>query len=122
LLRNPGEGIFTCGESVLPAVQDPQQDAGGWEKKLISCHCERSEAIFSQRPKIWRRDYFMSNNGYIPQRAMSIYAHPDDQEFSIGGTLAKWRAGLRHFSHYHQRDSGSNDPSRMAINGTGKTA
>jgi len=30
------------------------------------------------------------NNGYIPQRAMSIHAHPDDQEFTIGGTLAKW--------------------------------
>ncbi|HXQ33874.1 MAG TPA: PIG-L family deacetylase, partial [Anaerolineales bacterium] len=21
---------------------------------------------------------------------MSIHAHPDDQEFSVGGTLAKW--------------------------------
>ncbi len=31
---------------------------------------------------------------YIPKRAMSIHAHPDDQEFTIGGTLAKWaRAG-----------------------------
>jgi LmbE family N-acetylglucosaminyl deacetylase len=25
-----------------------------------------------------------------PRRAMSIHAHPDDQEFTIGGTLAKW--------------------------------
>ena len=33
---------------------------------------------------------FMSNEEYIPKRAMSIHAHPDDQEFSIGGTLAKW--------------------------------
>ena len=32
----------------------------------------------------------MDNHEYIPQRAMSIQAHPDDQEFSIGGTLAKW--------------------------------
>jgi hypothetical protein len=32
----------------------------------------------------------MSNEEYIPKRAMSIQAHPDDQEFSIGGTLAKW--------------------------------
>jgi LmbE family N-acetylglucosaminyl deacetylase len=31
---------------------------------------------------------------YIPKSAMSIQAHPDDQEFSIAGTLAKWaRAG-----------------------------
>lgn len=29
-----------------------------------------------------------------PVRAMSIHAHPDDQEFTVGGTLAKWaRAG-----------------------------
>src|SRR5213076_109275 len=29
-----------------------------------------------------------------PARVMSIHAHPDDQEFTIGGTLAKWaRAG-----------------------------
>ena len=29
-----------------------------------------------------------------PARVMSIHAHPDDQEFTIAGTLAKWaRAG-----------------------------
>ena len=29
-----------------------------------------------------------------PARVMAIHAHPDDQEFTIGGTLAKWaRAG-----------------------------
>ncbi|HSE96111.1 MAG TPA: PIG-L deacetylase family protein [Methylomirabilota bacterium] len=29
-----------------------------------------------------------------PGRALSIHAHPDDQEFTVGGTLAKWaRAG-----------------------------
>lgn len=27
---------------------------------------------------------------YIPKSAMSIQAHPDDQEFTIAGTLAKW--------------------------------
>ncbi len=27
---------------------------------------------------------------YIPQRAMLIYAHPDDIEFSAGGTAARW--------------------------------
>src|SRR6266403_829082 len=25
-----------------------------------------------------------------PARVMSIHAHPDDQEFTVGGTLAKW--------------------------------
>src|SRR5215510_10666563 len=29
-----------------------------------------------------------------PARVMSIHAYPDDQEFTVGGTLAKWaRAG-----------------------------
>ena len=27
---------------------------------------------------------------YIPGRALFIYAHPDDIEFSAGGTAAKW--------------------------------
>lgn len=31
----------------------------------------------------------MSSN-YIPDRAMFIYAHPDDIEFSVAGTAAKW--------------------------------
>jgi LmbE family N-acetylglucosaminyl deacetylase len=55
-----------------------------------------------------------NNNGYIPQRAMSIYAHPDDQEFSIGGTLAKWaRAGCEVISVViTSGDSGSNDPAK----------
>jgi LmbE family N-acetylglucosaminyl deacetylase len=31
-----------------------------------------------------------------PARVLSIHAHPDDQEFTVGGTLAKWaRAGSR---------------------------
>jgi len=31
---------------------------------------------------------------YIPKTAMSIHAHPDDQDFTVAGTLAKWaRAG-----------------------------
>ena len=30
----------------------------------------------------------MSN--YIPERAMFIFAHPDDIEFSVAGTAAKW--------------------------------
>ena len=56
----------------------------------------------------------MNTNGYIPQCAMSIYAHPDDQEFSIGGTLAKWaRAGSQIISVViTSGDSGSNDPAK----------
>ncbi len=32
------------------------------------------------------------SSSYIPERAMFIYAHPDDIEFSAGGTAAKWAA------------------------------
>ena len=30
------------------------------------------------------------HNFYIPKRAMAIFAHPDDIEFSCAGTLARW--------------------------------
>lgn len=54
------------------------------------------------------------NREYIPQRVMSIHAHPDDQEFSVGGTLAKWaQAGCKIISVIITNgDSGSNDPSK----------
>jgi LmbE family N-acetylglucosaminyl deacetylase len=56
------------------------------------------------------------NNEYIPRRVMSIHAHPDDQEFSVGGTLAKWaQAGCEIISVVvTSGDSGSNDPSKDA--------
>ncbi|MBK9925875.1 MAG: PIG-L family deacetylase [Anaerolineales bacterium] len=55
-------------------------------------------------------------NEYIPQIVMSIHAHPDDQEFSIGGTLAKWaKQGCEIISVIiTSGDSGSNDPSKNA--------
>ncbi|MBL8091468.1 MAG: PIG-L family deacetylase [Anaerolineales bacterium] len=51
---------------------------------------------------------------YIPKSAMSIHAHPDDQEFSIGGTLAKWaKAGCEIISvTITSGDSGSNDSTK----------
>jgi LmbE family N-acetylglucosaminyl deacetylase len=51
---------------------------------------------------------------YTPKIAMTIQAHPDDQEFSVGGTLAKWaRAGTRIISVViTSGDSGSNDPTK----------
>ncbi len=54
----------------------------------------------------------MSNEEYIPKIAMTIQAHPDDQEFSIGGTLAKWaKEGCEIISVViTSGDSGSNDP------------
>lgn len=57
----------------------------------------------------------MNNNGeYIPKRMMSIHAHPDDQEFSIGGTLARWaQAGCEIISVViTSGDSGSNDATK----------
>jgi LmbE family N-acetylglucosaminyl deacetylase len=56
----------------------------------------------------------MNNGEYTPKRAMSIHAHPDDQEFSVGGTLAKWaQAGCEVISVIiTSGDSGSNDPAK----------
>jgi LmbE family N-acetylglucosaminyl deacetylase len=49
---------------------------------------------------------------YLPKIAMSIQAHPDDQEFTVAGTLAKWtRLGCRVISVIvTSGDAGSNDP------------
>jgi LmbE family N-acetylglucosaminyl deacetylase len=54
----------------------------------------------------------MSETEYIPKIAMSIVAHPDDQEFSIAGTLAKWsKAGCQTISVIvTDGDAGSNNP------------
>jgi LmbE family N-acetylglucosaminyl deacetylase len=54
----------------------------------------------------------MPEQEYIPKRAMSIHAHPDDQEFTVAGTLAKWAsAGCEVISVIlTSGDSGSNDP------------
>ena len=53
---------------------------------------------------------------YIPVIAMSIHAHPDDQEFTVAGTLAKWAGqGCRVISVIvTSGDAGSNDPSKDA--------
>ena len=49
---------------------------------------------------------------YLPKRALSIHAHPDDQEFTVAGTLAKWTgAGCEVTSIIiTSGDAGSNDP------------
>ncbi len=51
---------------------------------------------------------------YLPKIAMSIQAHPDDQEFTIAGTLAKWaRQGCQVISVIvTSGDAGSNDPTK----------
>jgi LmbE family N-acetylglucosaminyl deacetylase len=49
---------------------------------------------------------------YLPKSVMTIFAHPDDQEFTVAGTLAKWaRAGVPITAVLlTSGDSGSNDP------------
>ncbi|MBI5351419.1 MAG: PIG-L family deacetylase [Chloroflexi bacterium] len=57
----------------------------------------------------------MSNEKeYLPKIAMSIQAHPDDQDFTVAGTLAKWaKAGCKVISVLiTSGDSGSNDVSK----------
>lgn len=46
-----------------------------------------------------------------PPRVMSIHAHPDDQEFTIGGTIAKWARAGSHIVTVciTSGDSGSNE-------------
>lgn len=52
------------------------------------------------------------NKEYIPKLAMSIHAHPDDQDFTVAGTLAKWaQAGCEIITVIITDGSaGSNDP------------
>jgi len=58
----------------------------------------------------------MNEQPYLPRIAMSIHAHPDDQEFTVAGTLAGWaRLGCRVVSVIvTSGDAGSNDPERDA--------
>ncbi len=52
-----------------------------------------------------------------PIRVMSIHAHPDDQEFTVAGTLAKWaRAGSEIISVcITSGDSGSNESTDLSM-------
>src|SRR5215467_5892708 len=47
-----------------------------------------------------------------PERALAIYAHPDDPEISAGGTLARWAdAGAEvHVLVTTRGDKGTSDP------------
>jgi len=58
----------------------------------------------------------MTDREYIPRNAMSIHAHPDDQEFTVAGTLAHWaQAGCRIVSVIvTEGQAGSNAPAHGA--------
>jgi LmbE family N-acetylglucosaminyl deacetylase len=49
---------------------------------------------------------------YVPKSALAIYAHPDDVEFTVAGTLARWiRGGCRvTYLLLTRGDAGSHDP------------
>ena len=53
---------------------------------------------------------------YLPKSAMAIHAHPDDQDFTVSGTLAKWaKAGCEIVSvMITSGNAGSNDASKGA--------
>jgi LmbE family N-acetylglucosaminyl deacetylase len=55
-----------------------------------------------------------NSNEYIPKRAMSIHAHPDDQDFTVAATLAKWAQAACEIVSViiTSGDSGSNDPTK----------
>jgi hypothetical protein len=63
--------------------------------------CAKRAVFFSNTPhnlvdKYQKRQAYMSANLYIPESAMAISAHPDDNEFTCVGTLARWaKAGTR---------------------------
>lgn len=50
---------------------------------------------------------------FIPDRALAVYAHPDDPEVSCGGTLARWAASGAevHLVIANLGEKGSADPS-----------
>lgn len=56
----------------------------------------------------------MSEKEFIPKIALSIHAHPDDQEFTVAGTLARWsQAGSTVVSVIvTSGEAGSNDAAR----------
>jgi LmbE family N-acetylglucosaminyl deacetylase len=56
----------------------------------------------------------MKEKEYIPNIAMSVQAHPDDQEFTIAGTLARWvQQGCQVISVIvTSGNAGSNEPSK----------
>lgn len=48
----------------------------------------------------------------VPDRALAVFAHPDDPEVGCGGTLARWAAAGSevHLVIANRGDKGSNDP------------
>src|SRR5699024_2014559 len=48
----------------------------------------------------------------VPERVLMIQAHPDDAEFGIGGTVAKWAAAGSeiYYCSITSGDKGTNDP------------
>lgn len=58
----------------------------------------------------------MTKNLKTPERALAIFAHPDDMDFSSAGTIAKWAAKGSHIAYLVCTDGGkgSDDPRMIA--------
>ena len=56
----------------------------------------------------------MNEKEFLPKTALSIHAHPDDQEFTVAGTLARWaQLGCKVISIIvTSGEAGCNDPSK----------
>jgi LmbE family N-acetylglucosaminyl deacetylase len=61
---------------------------------------------------VWKIDH--NEEPVAPKRALAIQAHPDDQEFTVAGTLAKWaHAGCEVVTVcITSGDAGCNDPDK----------
>src|SRR5439155_6094740 len=74
---------FDLHGGVLPAPLVPRQ--GGPVKTRVSCRIARMSPITEDRKKL-------EIVTEIPDKAMVIFAHPDDAEIGSGGVIAKWVA------------------------------
>lgn len=54
---------------------------------------------------------------YVPRRALFIYAHPDDIEFSVAGTAARWASAGSEITYVVITDGnvGSHEPGMTAV-------
>lgn len=77
---------------------------------------QRPPGVECTRRFIFQVKSILVTSEFIPTSAISIHAHPDDQEFTVAGTLARWaKAGCTVVSvAITSGDSGSNDPKHDA--------
>jgi LmbE family N-acetylglucosaminyl deacetylase len=65
---------------------------------MILLECESRRRVSKSRPDVPASEIQETGMGkydalYIPRSAMAIFAHPDDAEFTVAGTMAAWARG-----------------------------